>query len=346
MAMVHIKRLTRFAALAFLMALVHPAAAETAIHFTLNRHVDGTATPFFLAIDKGYFKAEGLDVTIDAATGGSAEAIKRVAAGGYDMGVSDINLLIKDRDGNGTPTKAVFMVFDRPCYAIIARKSRGIGTPKDLEGKKLGTSVDSQATAAWPIFAQVNGIDVGKVMIEDVGLPVREPMLAAGEIDAATGCSFEVYVDLQDCGVPPEDLVLLPYADHGVVLYGDAIVASPNFAAEKPEAVRAFLRAYVAALRDTVRDPALAIESALRRGDDLKKNVELQRLRMAIRDNILTPAVATRGYGGIDPDRFAEAVNQLANVYRFKAKEKAAEAFDPSFLPPTAERKVSEGALR
>ncbi len=367
MAMVDLTRLTRSAALApfgrlsplilfaalagltFFAALVWPMAADagTAIHFTLDRKIDGPAAPFFLAIDKGYFKAEGLDVTIDAATGGPLEAIDRLATGAYDMGVADINLLIKVRDSNpGTPIKALFVVFDKPPYAIIARKSRGIVAPKDLAGKKLGAPSADPAFAAWPIFAKVNGIDAAKVVIENVGLPVREPMLAAGEVDAMTGCSFTAYVDLKDRGVPPDDLVLLLMADYGVELYGDAIMVSPKFAEEKPEAARAFLRAYVKALKDTVRDPARAVEAVLRRNDAAKKDTELERLRMALRDNIVTPAVKANGYGSVDPERFVAALDQIALGYHFKAKDKAAAVFDPSFLPPAAERRVNETASR
>jgi len=348
MATVDLLRLTRSTALASLAAFAWSmsAYAETAIHFTLDRKIDGTAAPFFLAIDKGYFKAEGLDVTVDGASG-PLDPIRRLASGNYDMGVADINLLIKFRDSNpGTSIKALFVVFDKPPYAIIARKSRGIAAPRDLVGKKLGAPSADSAFAQWPIFAKANGIDAAKVKIENVGLPVREPMLASGEVDAITGCSFISYVDLKDRGVPPDDLLVLLMADYGVELYGEAIVAAPNFVAEKPEAVRAFLRAYVKALKDTVRDPARAIESVIRRSDAAKKNVELERLRMAIRDNILTAAVKARGYGAIDPQRLAAAIDQLGLTYHFTAKDKAADVFDPSFLPRTAERKVSETASR
>jgi NitT/TauT family transport system substrate-binding protein len=357
MAILDLTRLTRSAALVLLAALAclalpavlawPPSAhAETAIRFTLDRKIDGPATPFFVAVDKGYFKAEGLDVTVDAASS-PLEPINRLASGNYDMGVADINLLIKFRDENPSVSiKALFVVFDKPSDAIITRKSRGITAPRDLEGKKLGAPVSDNAFGQWPIFAKVNGIDAAKVAIENVGLPVREPMLAAGELDAITGCSFTSYVDLKDRGVPPDDLVVLLMADYGVELYGDAIVVAPNFAAEKPEAARAFLRAYLKALKDTVRDPARAVEAVLHRSDAAKKDVELERLRMAIRDNIVTPAVKASGYGAIDPERLTAAIDQLTLTYHFKAKEKAADAFDASFLPAAAERKVSETASR
>jgi NitT/TauT family transport system substrate-binding protein len=341
--------LTRFpcsAVLALLAALLLPAPgrAETAIRFTLDRKIDGPSAPFFLAIDKGYFKAEGLDVTIDApaaaaAPAGPAEPISRLAAGTADMGVADLNGLIKFRDDNpALPIKALFVVFDKPPYAIIARKSRSIAAPKDLEGKKLGASATDASFTPWPIFAKVNGIDTAKVVVESVGLPVREPMLAAGELDAITGCAFTSYVDLKAGGVPADDLAVLAMADYGVELYGDAIMAAPKFLAEKPEAARAFLRAYLQALKDTLRDPARAVEAVLRRNDAAKKDIELERLRLAIRDNIVTRAVKANGFGGVDPARFAAAINQLALSYRFNAKDKAADAFDPSFLPVAAEQ--------
>jgi NitT/TauT family transport system substrate-binding protein len=346
MAILDLRRLTR-SAIVLSLALAPPVAvrAETAIHFTLDRRIDGPAAPFFLAIDRGYFKTEGLDVTVDAA-GGPLDAINRLATGSHDMGVSDINLLIKSRDAAATPVKAVLTVFDKPAYAIIARRSRGIVTPGDLEGKKLGAPAADPAFAQWPVFAKVNGIDTAKVAVENVGAPVRDPMLAAGEVDAIVGCSFTSYLDLKSRGVPPDDLFVMLMADHGLMLYGDAIMVAQKFAREKPQAVRAFLRAYMRALQDTVRDPARAVEAVLGRSDDAKKDVELERLRMAIRDNILTRAAQITGYGGIDPERLAAAIDQLAVAYRFKAKDKAADAFDPSFLPPAAERRVGELGAR
>jgi len=365
MAIVNLTRLTRSAAPALFAAFAAPAwlaalaglvtlslswpltaHAETAIHFTLDRKIDGPAAPFFLAIDKGYFKAEELDVTVAAATDGAHEAINRLATGSYDMGVGDINMLIKLRDAADAPIKAVFIVFDKPPYAVIARKSRGIAVPRDLEGKKLGAPAADPTFAQWPIFVKASGIDGAKVEIENVGFPVREPMLAAGEVDAITGYSFTSYVDLKDRGVPADDLTVLQMADYGVELYGDAIMASAKFSQEKPEALRAFLRAYVRALRATVRDPARAVDAMLARNDAAKRDVELERLRMAIGDNIVTPAVKMNGYGDIDARRFATAIDQIALAYRFKAKDKAAGAFDSSFLPPAAERRVGDTASR
>jgi NitT/TauT family transport system substrate-binding protein len=332
-------RLCRIGMLAALLAAV-PAAAQTPVKVALDWKFEGPAAPFLVAIDRGYFTAEGLDVSIDPGNG-SVEPINRLASGSHDIGFGDINTLIKARDQNSAPPiKAVFMVYNKPPFSIVTRKTRGIASPKDLEGKRLGAPAGDGAFAQWPVFAQVNGIDAAKVKIENIGFAVREPMLAAGQVDAITGYSFSSYISLKDRGVPVDDIVLMLMADYGLKLYGNAIVVGRKFATEKPEAVRAFLRAFLQGLRETVRDPSEALESVLRRNDVAKKETELERLRMALRDNILTPEVKHNGFGTIDPGRLEAAIEQIGLSYKFKTRLNPGDVFDPSFLPPDADRKV------
>jgi len=317
---------------------VNTAAAQTSIKFSLDFKFEGPSAPFLIGIDKGYYQAEGLDVTIDTAAG-SIEPIMRVASGAYDMGFGDINTLIKFRDQNpNMPIKAVFMVYNRAPFSIIARKSRGVTIPKDLEGKKLGAPAADGAFAQWKIFAQANGIDASKVAVENMGFPIREPMLAAGQVDAITGFSFSSYINLKDRGVPLDDIVMLLMADYGVDLYGNAIVVNPKFATEHPHAVKGFLRAFLKALKSTVKDPSAAVESVIKRNDAAKKDVELERLNMALHDNILTPEARADGLGAVDAARLDKAIDQIALTYEFKAKPKGTDIFDSSSLPPAADR--------
>ncbi len=331
----------RLAAAAFVLVAAWPAAAQTNVKFSLDGRVEGPAGLFLLPQDKGYYRAAGLDVTIDEAAS-ALESITRVASGGYDMAFTDINALIKYRDQHpSTPIKAVFMVYNKPAYAIVGRKSRGITEPKTLEGKKLGAPSTSSTFGQWPLFAKLNGIDVSKVAVETIATPVREPMLAAGQLDAVLGFSFRIYIDLKDRGVPVDDIVLLPMANYGLKLYGNAIIVHSKFAAEKPEAVKSFLQAFLRGLKEAVRRPGDAIDSVVKRDDVAKKEVELERLRMAISNNIVTPEVRADGYGAVAPARFEESIEQLALTYTFKAKPKLEDVFDASFLPPLAERKVN-----
>src|SRR5437763_16408150 len=137
-------------------------------------------------------------------------------------------------------------------------------------------------------------------------------MLASGEVDAITGFSFTSYINLKDGGVPADDITVLLMADHGVNLYGNAIMVNPKFAAEKPEAVKAFLRAFTKGLHETVKNPASAVESVLKRNDVAKKEVELERLHLTLKDNILTTEVDKNGYADVEMDRLDKLFYQIA----------------------------------
>jgi NitT/TauT family transport system substrate-binding protein len=330
-----------FALLAGGLALCEPALAqgEMRVRFTLDRPIDGTAAPLFVALDRGYFKAEGLDVSIDPAAS-PQEAITRLALSNgaqettHDMSIGDINALIRYRDQNlPTGIKAVFVLHDKPAYAIVGRKSRGVQFPKDTEGRKLGAPAIDPAAQVWPIFAKLNAIDATKVTLLNVGPQVRAPMLAAGEVDAIIGSSFAAFVDLKDRGVLAEDIVTLLMADYGLTLYGATILASAKFQAEQPQAIRAFLRAYVRGLRDTMQNPSGAVDSVLTRMQGARKEIELERLQIVLAQNLKKFDPKEAVMGGVDPARLAGSFEQLAMTYTFKSKLKPEDVFDAQYLP-------------
>jgi NitT/TauT family transport system substrate-binding protein len=327
-------------AAAILAASFVSASAQTQLKVALEGSFIGPYAPFAVAEDRGLYRAEGLEVSLDAMTS-PPDTIARVAAGSAEMALADINAVMKYRDHHpGAPLKAVFIVYNKPPYAVIARKSRGIVQPKDLEGKRIGTPPGEMASALWPVFAKLNDIDASKVKIDNVAAAIREPMLAAGQIDAVTGTSFFAYLDLKERGVPLDDLVTLQMADYSLPLYGDAIIVNTAFASEHPEAVKGFLRAYVKALKETIKGPARAVESVLKRNDSANKDVELERLRMAIQDNIVTEEVQANGLGGVDDARFARGIELVTQTFKLKTKIELPEIFDASFLPSPAERRI------
>jgi NitT/TauT family transport system substrate-binding protein len=317
--------------------------APLAIQFSLDRPIDATDAPFAMAATGGLFSAEGLAVTINIASG-SPDAIARVAAGTSDFALVDINALVRfrDKDKQGVPpVKAVFVLFNKAPYAIIARKSRGIQALSDMEGKNLGVAEGDLSIRLWPAVAKQNGIKLASVKQSSISAAVREPMLSAGQIDAVTGFSYLSAINLKDRGVPADDLAVLKFADYGCEAYGFAIIVNPALAAAKPEAVRGFVRALIGGVHLAVKDPAGAVADVVNRMDGGSKDLELERLRAVLRDNILTAEVRRNGLGGIDAARFERSIDQLAEGFKFQKRPTASDIFDDQFLPPVNGRLIN-----
>lgn len=310
------------------------AQGSTAVRFALDRRFDALTAPFLAAQDKGYFGTEGLDVVIESGNGARA-MLQRLASGAQDAGFGDINALIRFRDENpSSDLKAVMIVHDRPGYAVIGRKSRGITTaPTSLEGRKLGTASIDASFAQWPLFKSLNKIDDSKIRIETIGLPVREPMLASGEIDALFAFGPSTAVALRARGVPGDDIVLMEMAEHGLVLYGSAVIVSGKLLASKPDAVRGLVRAVMRGIRDVAVNPGAGAQFVLRRNESAQVEVERDKLAAVIERNVLTPYVRAYGLGGIDRERWAQALGQLALAGAFRDKARAGDAFTDAYLP-------------
>ena len=303
--------------LSVLILSVGMASAQTAVNFALDWKFEGPSGAYFSAIDEGHFVEEGLEVDIWAGQG-SLDAIPKVATGAAQFGFADINSLIKFLDQNqGAPVIGIMMVYDKPPFAVVGRKSLGVEVPKDLEGRILGAPPPDGAWAQFPAFASANNLDVSKITVEPVGFPTREPSLAEGVVHAITGFSFSSYLNLVRLGVPEEDITTILMADYGLQLYGNSIIVNTEYAAENPEIVSGFIRAIINGWKSAVADPAKSVESIAERNPALDKDLETWRLNLAIDANVYTDYVQANGMGNIDADRFQASIEQLAENYEF-----------------------------
>jgi NitT/TauT family transport system substrate-binding protein len=317
-----------------------PARSASIVRVLLDRRPDGAAAPFFVAQARGLFRTEGVDVTSDTATG-SQDAIERVAHGDADVAIADFDALIRYRDKtDAVALKAIFIVFNRTPYALVARKSRGVATLADMPGKTLGIAEGDLAIRLWPAVAKQNGIDLSQIKIERIAAAVRGPMLSAGQVDATTGLTYGTAVDLRDRGVPAGDLMVFQFADYGCQCYGQAVIVSPQLLADHPDAAAAFVRALASGIRLAVKEPAKAVDAVLAQMDGGARDVELERLRIVLADNVVTAEVKRNGLGAIDPQRFDASVQQIAVDYKFRKTPVLADLFDPGFLPTAAQRKI------
>ncbi len=321
------------AAAGLLLASASSVIADTKVQFALDWKFEGPAAGFFAGIDNGHFDNEGLDVEISPGQG-SLAAIPKVATGAFPFGFADINSLAQFLDQNpGAPVTAIMMIYDKPPFAVIGRKSQGINEPKDLQGKTLGAPPPDGAWAQFPAFASAAGLDMGAITVEPVGFPTREPMLAEGKVDAVTGFSFSSFLNLLRLGVPEDDISTILMADHGLELYGNAIIVNTDYASANPELVKGFLAGVAAGWNDVFADPAAGAKMVAARNPAADVELEQRRLQLAIDNNIRTEYTLANGMGGIDMARMENAIEQLQQNIDFQKAPDIALYFDSSYLP-------------
>ncbi len=324
------------------LLLATPAQAQetTPVKFQLDWRFEGPAALFLVPVARGHFKAERLEVSVDAGNG-SGGAVTRVASGTYDMGFADLAALMEFHANNpGAPNKpvAVMMVYNNTPAAVLALKKSGIRTPADLNGKKLGAPVFDAGRRAFPIFAKANG--VSGVAWTAMDPPLRETMLVRGDVDAITGFSFTSLLNLEARGVKTDDIVLLPYPQHGVKLYGNAIIASEAFLKKHPEAVKAFLRAFTKGVKDVIADPRAAIAAVKARDGLVNEALELRRLQLALDATVLTPDARAEGFGMAMGPRLSLMASQVSDAFATKERVNAAAVWNDGFLPGAGERDI------
>lgn len=328
------------AAATTLLGSLGASAQEAPIKFQLDWRFEGPAAFFLLPIAKGYFKDEKLNVTVDAGNG-SGNAVNRVASGTYDMGFADLAALMEFHANNPTaPNKpvAVMMVYNNTPAAVFSLKKSGIKTPADLNGKKLGAPVFDAGRRAFPVFQKANG--VGAVNWISMDPPLRETMLAKGDVDAITGFYFTSMLNLEARGVKAEDVAVMLYPSYGVKLYGNVIIASEEMIKKRPEQVKAFLRAFTKGAKEVMANPKAATAIVKERDGIVNSEMEERRLRMAIDSSIATADARAEGFGAVSGPRLALMASQVADAYTTKSRIDPDVIWNGSFLPSAAERNI------
>ena len=334
----HFLKATAFAAT--LLSAGSAFAQVTPIKFQLDWRFEGPAALFLTSAAKGYYKDAKLDVSVDAGNG-SGGTVTRVASGAYDMGFADLAALMEFHANNpDAPNKpvAVMVVYNSTPASVMALKKSGIKAPADLTGKKMGAPVFDAGRRAFPIFAKANG--VSGVQWTSMDPPLRETMLARGDVDAITGFTFTSLLNLEARGVKAADVVVLPYSDFGVKLYGNVIIASPKMVKENPAAIKAFLLAATKGMKDVMAKPEAAIEYVKQRDGIINVELETRRLKMAIDTAINTADARAEGFGQVKGPRLSLMASQVSDAFNTKTRVNPDTVWNGAFLPTAAELNI------
>jgi NitT/TauT family transport system substrate-binding protein len=314
------------------------AQALEKVSVVLNFAADGGAAGFYHALERGYFRELGLDVSIEPSKG-SADAITRTASQASDMGVGDISTLVEfaSRRPEIAP-KALFILHNRSPQSVIALKRSGVAKLADLHGRVLGQGPSDAPSRMFPALANIAGLDMTRIEVRQFSPQLRDTMLVTKQVDAVTGFDSTVLFNLKANGVAIEDATVIYYADNGLDVYGNAFLANPAFLQAKPNAVRAFVRAAARGWRDAIADPKAAMASLGKHNNLAKLDIEGERLAWLGGHQIVTPVTRKEGIGTYDRDRLAQNIGQVAKAFGLTRVPELTEIYDDRFLPPRDER--------
>jgi NitT/TauT family transport system substrate-binding protein len=315
------------------------SAQETNIKFTLGWKTQGSDAAFFYAKDKGFFKEEGLNVTIDQGEGSGA-TVTRIMSGAYDAGFGDVNAIIQNAATRPQDAPVmVYMMWNQPPFAIVTKATSGINSPKDFEGRTLGGAQGTPTTRLLPVFAKKNNLDMEKIKLSNMAPNLQEPMMIKGDIDAALVFNITSYFNLvlnrQD---PDKDFKWFTFGEFGLDLYSNGLMVSRKLLESNPKAVAGLVRAVNKAMIAIGRDQNLGMTAVMNYDNLVNAAVEKRRLQFSFDKLIVSPEMKEIGIGDIKDDRMTRAIGFVVEGYQLTRTPKPEEVFSRAFLPPKTER--------
>jgi NitT/TauT family transport system substrate-binding protein len=317
------------------------ARAQTArFRFNLGWRVEASAAGYLLAVERGYYREEGLEVTIDTGNG-SAGAITQVAGGAYDGASADFASLIQHNLRN--PDRrliAAAIQYDKNPNALIVKADGPIRTPRDFIGKRIAGQPFNASRALFPIFARAQNIPADSVQWQSVDPAIGNQLFLRNEVDAIAFFFFTGLFNMQQAGLPLEAMRTFVYADYGLQGYGNGIVVNPRLVTQNPRALSGFIRASTRGWLDCMADPAAGGRAVKARETLADEAVETARLRAITEGTMLTPDTRANGWGAATPARIAATIEETLTAFGLQGSLTPADVFTDRFLPPAADRAI------
>jgi NitT/TauT family transport system substrate-binding protein len=292
---------------------------------------------FTIAYERGYYREEGLDVSIDRGYGGMDNTIA-LASGQYDFLFSDLTNVMLFNDKSTVKETCVLQLQDAYLGCVIARAGSGIDKPKDLEGKTIGAPLTTGGRTMFPAFADKNGIDQSKVTWDTISIQLQDQQFAQGKFDAIASFVTTSLLNLQQLGVTREKLKIFDFADYGVDLYGSGVIVRKDYITSHPDIVLKFVQATIRGAQAMLLNKQEAIATLSKRDPMLDAKTELDRLNLMIEMTMNRPSVRTNGLGYIDPARIDDSITTVNKLFELKEMPVASDIYSTQFLPPKEER--------
>jgi NitT/TauT family transport system substrate-binding protein len=311
---------------------IHAQPSLTKVVFSLDFIPLGRHAPWYAALAEGYYKEEGLDVSIIPSQG-TAQVIQAVESGTAQIGFVDVPSVVIAR-GNGSKLKMVAVNYGKAPYAIFSLSTGGnVTQPKQLEGLNLGSGAGSFTPKVIQGFMAQKGLDPSKLTISNVAPPARATTLMSGQIPA-----IEFFVmskpGLESAAKTANaELRTLLLADHGLELYGNGIAATEDYLEKNADVVKRFVRASLKGWKFAMDNPEKAAADQVQFVATLKPEVIVAEIKV-VQDLAITDETKKNGLGWFDPAKMKANIEFVEKYVGISGKVPAPhELYATGFLP-------------
>jgi NitT/TauT family transport system substrate-binding protein len=313
-----------------------PARAQdkplTKIIFSLDINPQGRHAPWYAALAEGFFKDEGLDVSIVPSQGG-AQSIQNVESDTATMGFMAIPGLVLARAA-GAKIKMVAVNYQKMPIAVFSlNPGANVTSAKQLEGLKLGSGSGSATPQILRGYMAQQGLDPEKLQVVDITPSARASALLTSKIP-----SIEFFV-MSKVGLTAAakssglDLQTFIPGDHGLQLYSNGIGVKEDYLAKNPAVVRGFVRAALRGWKFALEHPDKAAEDEIKYVPSLKPQSIKAEIEI-IRALSVTPETEKNGLGWFDPARIKNDLDFTVKYIGVTGTPpKAADLYAEGFLP-------------
>ena len=319
--------------LALGLALIMGSAARAEdrdVKFILDFISLGRHAPWYVALGKGYFKEEGLNVSIMPSKG-TADAIRSVVSGIADIGFIDIPSLVASGSAGGA-IKIVAVNYQKPPYCVFTLDpGANVTEPKQLAGLEFGSSTSSFLPRIVQAFMEMNGVDSKTLKVVNIDGAARVPMLAARKIPSIDQFIMsEPAIRRAVTDAKPKCLFL---RDFGLDIYSNSIGTTEEYLTKNPDVVKKFVRAALRGWQYALAHPQEAAQIQLQYVKALNPDIIAEELDILKRVAI-TPDVEKNGFGTASMDKMKRTVDFMnKNVEIAGDKLTAEQIYRPGFLP-------------
>ena len=333
-------RATGFASLLAAAPFVRAQAPLQKFKFNLGWKIEASGAGFLLALQRGYYRDAGLDVTIDTGNG-SAAAISLVGSNAYDAASADLGTMIEFNTANpGSKLQAVAVQYDLNPNAVMVRRDGPIKKPQDLVGKSILSQPFNASRKLFPAFAKAQGFDANTIKWENVAPDIGDTRFVKGDFDGVAYFYFTGLLNLKGRGMGADQLTVFRYSDHGLKSYGNGIVASAKSQHDSPDNMRAFVKASTRGWVDVMADPRAGAAAVKAREPLANEELEFERLKLIVDGSMKTPDTRANGWGTATPARMQATLDETVAALGLKNSLTVADIWTDSFVAGAADRKL------